>query len=238
MRRFLTCAALVAGVVLSAAAAWPARTLADAPAALRTQILRNPLVDRFGDIADLKPGAILVASRELGDPNFVRTVILLVHYDEDGAMGLVVNRPTSIPLGRVFESIEGAVDHTIAVYMGGPVAPTSAQALVRSTSPLPDGRAVVGEVHILGSALALTRRVSGPIDEHRFRVYLGYSGWGPGQLEGEVQKGSWHIFEGDATIVFDRDPDTLWMRQIRRVDVQRAGVGERPLHLAHRTAIR
>jgi putative transcriptional regulator len=239
MRRSLTCAALVVAALFATAATWPARTLAEAVATRPAQVLRSPLAGRYGDVEDLKPGAMLVASRELSDPNFVRTVILLVLYNnDDGAMGLIVNRRTSVPLGRLFESVEGAGDHTALVYAGGPVSPTSAQALVRSASPVPDGRPVVGEVHVLGSALALTRRVSGPIDEHRLRVYLGYSGWSPGQLEGEVRRGSWHIFEGDASIVFDRDPDTLWTRQIRRVDVQRAGAAHEPRQMVRNTSFR
>lgn len=190
------------------------------PAAVDAQVVRGPMPQRHGNVDDLKPGALLVSSRSLGDPNFVRTVILLVHHDEDGAMGLVLNRQTDIPIGRVFESIEAAREHTAPVFIGGPVAQTGAQALVRSSSAIADGRRVTGEVYVLGSAEALTRRVSGAIDADRFRLYLGYAGWGPGQLEDEVDDDAWHIFEGDAGVVFDRDPDTLWLRQIRRADVQ------------------
>ena len=221
MRRLLR-AAVVAAVL---AGAWPG---VPATATANAQSGFGPLPERYGEVADVRPGAILVASRALGDPNFVQTVILLVHHGEDGAMGLVLNRRTDIPLGAVFESIEGARDHSAPVFSGGPVVPTGAQALVRSSSPVADGRQVVGEVYVLGSALALTRRLSGPVDERRFRVYLGYAGWGPGQLEEEVRRRSWHIVDGEAAIVFDDDPDSLWQRQIRRANVQMAST--RPPH--------
>jgi len=178
------------------------------------------MLPRHGSVHDLMPGALLVASRGLGDPNFFHTVILLVHHDADGAMGLVLNRRTDVPIGRIFESLEAARDHTAPVFMGGPVALTGAQALVRSSSAIADGRRLVGDVYVLGSREALTRRLAGAIDADRFRLYLGYAGWGPGQLEDEVDDDAWHIFEASAGIVFDADPGTLWLRQIRRTDVQ------------------
>lgn len=197
-------------------------------AGVEAQGLRGPVPQRHGNVDDLKPGALLVAARSLGDPNFARTVILLVHHDEDGAMGLVLNRQTDIPIGRVFESIEAARDHTAPVFIGGPVAQTGAQALVRSSSTIADGRRVSDDVYVLGSREALTRRLTGAIDADRFRLYLGYAGWGAGQLEGEVDDDAWHILEANAGVVFDRDPDTLWLRQIRRTDVQMVSVPEQP----------
>lgn len=172
-----------------------------------------------GGVGDLAPGALLVASRALDDPSFVETVILLLHHGEQGAMGLIVNRRTTVPIARVFESDETVSHQVEPVFVGGPVARTGVQVLVRSSSPIADGRSVWRDIHLIGSAEALRRRLSGPTDAERFRVYLGYAGWSPGQLEREVETRSWHVLPPDADIVFDRDPDTLWTRQIRRTGV-------------------
>lgn len=207
---------LLAGAAVSAAPmSWPFAT-AD------VQMPRALVPPRHGSVDDLRPGALLVAARSLGDPNFFRTVILIVHHEASGAMGLVLNRRTEIPIGSLFESLEAARDHTAPVFMGGPVMQTGAQALVRSSTAIADGRRVADDVHILSSREALMRRLTGTIDADRFRLYLGYAGWGPGQLEDEVGEDGWHIFEANTEVVFDRNPDTLWNRQIRRTDVQLA----------------
>ena len=176
------------------------------------------------------PGSLLVASPGLGDPNFVHTVILLVRQSAEGTMGLVLNRRTEIPIGRVFESIEELRNLTAPVFAGGPVSPPTVQALVRSSGTIPDGTRVTDDVHVIGSAEALRRRLADGIEDDRFRLYLGYAGWGAGQLERELAAGGWHVLDAEAGVVFDREPDTLWRRVIRRTIVQSAaaGPGRRP----------
>lgn len=169
---------------------------------------------------DIGPGTLLVAVPGLPDPNFSETVVFVVHHTEDGTMGLVLNRRTDVTVGRLFESIDELRELTLPVFAGGPVARSSAQALVRSPRAIPDGRHIVGEVHIVNSAEALRRRLADEPGTDHFRLYLGYAGWAPGQLEAELDDGAWHVIEGDAAAVFDRDPDTLWRRVIRRTVVQ------------------
>jgi putative transcriptional regulator len=189
-------------------------------AALAPQTLRSPLTPlQTSRVKDLAPGALLVAARELADPNFVETVIVLVDHSEEGTMGLVVNRQTGVPLSRVFQKLPQAQRQSAPVYIGGPVSATSVQALVRSPKTLAQGRQVADDLHVIGTRRALEERLGSTTDQARFRVYLGYAGWAAGQLAQEVGVGAWHIFPADADVVFDPDPDTLWDRQIRQTEL-------------------
>ena len=104
------------------------------------------------DVDKLAPGRFLVASRDLGDPNFAQAVILLVQYsDEHGAMGLIVNRQTDVPLSRVFQDLKEAKDRTDPIYIGGPVERNSVMALLKSASKPEDAKRVFGDVYVISS---------------------------------------------------------------------------------------
>lgn len=166
----------------------------------------------------LRPGIFLVAARELSDPNFAETVVLVHRYDRTGAMGLIVNRRLDeLPLTRVFPSLPASSRRG---WEGGPVSRSGALALVRSTAK-PDETAelVVGDVYLLNSRSALERALEKGPAEATLRVYLGYAGWGPRQLDGEVALGGWHIFPATVGEVFDAAPGTLWKRLIRRTEL-------------------
>ena len=170
---------------------------------------------------ELATGRFLVASRTLGDPNFAETVILLVHYSEDdGTVGLIVNRQTDIPLSRVFRDIRGAKDRKDPVYMGGPVEPGSVLALLKSASKPEEATRIFGDVYLISSRALLEKSLAGGAETNTFRVYLGYAGWGVGQLEHEMELGAWHVLPADASTVFDPDPDAVWTRMIRRTELR------------------
>jgi putative transcriptional regulator len=172
----------------------------------------------------LAAGKLLVASRSLLDPNFAQRVVLLVDYGQDGAAGLVVNVRTDVPLSRAFGHLALGTNASHPVYAGGPVSPASAVALLQSPSPVAGARAVVDGVHVISTRELLERTLTTPADPNRFRVYLGRSGWGAGQLERETQSGAWHVFAADADLVFDSNPATLWRRLIQRTELQMASV--------------
>lgn len=197
---------------------WP--TLQPLPlAASGSQTTRSPFsLPPTGRVKDLAPGALLVAARGLPDPNFGETVVMLIDHSEEGTAGLVVNRQTDVPLSRVFQELPQAQNQSAPVYLGGPVSITAVQALVRSSKAVPQGRQVTGDIHVIGTRPALEERLASTTDPSRFRVYMGYAGWAPGQLEQEIGAGAWHIVAAEAAAVFDPDPDTLWHRQIRRTE--------------------
>ncbi len=175
----------------------------------------------MGQDATLAAGKFLVASRDLGDPNFSETVILLIRYDEEqGAMGLVVNRWSDLPLSRVFHDLKDAKDRTDEAYMGGPVEPGNVLALLKSSTKPDEAQRVFANVYLVSSKALLEKALADRAEPSVFHVYLGYAGWGPGQLEHEVELGAWHIMPPDVASVFDSDPETVWPRLIRRTELR------------------
>lgn len=165
-------------------------------------------------VGQLAAGTVLVAARNLPDPNFTDTVVLLIEYSADGAAGLVLNRSSGVPLSRALPSVEGASAVTAPAFIGGPVSRESLLALSRAEC---DGCvAVARDVHLVKSASVLTTLLADGADERRLRVYVGYAGWGTRQLEAEVRQGAWRVLAADARIVFDPDPSTQWRRMIER----------------------
>ena len=175
---------------------------------------------RPGALRELATGKVLIASRALGDPNFVQTVVLLADHNEQGSMGVVINRRSEIPVSSVFPHL--ARTWKAAIFIGGPVAPTGILALLRASTPPPDSRPVVADLHVITTREPLETLVrQGPGLTH-FRLYAGYAGWGPGQLERETAQGAWHVLSADPAIAFDSDPPTLWDREIRRTEARLA----------------
>lgn len=158
-------------------------------------------------------GMFLVAGRDLKDPNFARTVVLLVGYGEEGAVGVIVNRPSTARLPDLLPEVEAA-DELPPVYLGGPVAPAQMLMLVRSSSQPEEADAVFEDIYVSSSRTLLERLASeGGAD---LRVYAGYAGWAPGQLDWEIERGGWWLIPADAESIFDRDPDDVWPQLIRR----------------------
>jgi putative AlgH/UPF0301 family transcriptional regulator len=183
----------------------------------------------FAQTDDLAVGKFLVASRDLGDPNFAKTVILLVHYTEDqGAVGLVVNRATDVPISRVFQDFKEAKSRTDPVYVGGPVELNSVMALLRTASKPGNATRVFGDVYLISNKDQLRATMASAAESNVFHAYVGYAGWGAGQLEHEVDLGAWHIMPADAATVFHSDPDSVWPRLIRRTETQVALVPRIP----------
>jgi len=174
-------------------------------------------------------GRLLVASRDLGDANFAKTVILLVHYDEDqGAVGLVLNKRTDVPISRVFHDLKEASGRNDPVYIGGPVELNSVLALLKSASK-PDGAEhVFGDVYLIGKKDLLAQTMASHAEASVFHTYIGYAGWQGGQLEHEVDLGAWHVMPADAATVFHADPDSVWPRLIHQTETQIAGIPSIP----------
>ena len=186
-----------------------------------TVLLVLTLVSGMGQAASLVAGQFLVASRELGDPNFAESVILLIQYDSDhGAMGLIVNRRTDVTLARVFSDLKEAKGRTDTVYVGGPVELDNVLALLKSESKPEDSKHVFGDVYLVSSKALLEKTLSAQVESKSFRVYVGYAGWGAGQLEHEIALGGWHIMAADACSVFHSEPESVWPRLIRRTEQQ------------------
>lgn len=163
------------------------------------------------------PGRLLLASPALREETFHRTVIYLVEHDEDGTVGLVLNRPTRTPVGQVLPDWQDAVCEPSVVFTGGPVMVDGALCLGRvSGDPAADGpglRRVRGELATIDldtDVALITARAS------QLRVFAGHSGWAAGQLAGELARGAWYVVEGQMADVFSDDPRPMWERVLRR----------------------
>jgi putative AlgH/UPF0301 family transcriptional regulator len=173
---------------------------------------------------DLGPGKLLVASRELADPNFAETVILIVHYDNESVVGLMLNRRTDLPLSRVFAQLKTAKGLSDPVYLGGPVETPSVFALLRSTDKLEGAEHVFGGVYWISAKATLEKTMSSHPRPDVFHVYLGYAGWNTNQLRNEVRLGGWFIFQADNQTIFDANPDSLWREMIKKTELKMARV--------------
>lgn len=198
----------VGGLLLLVAG--PVATLLAAPPTTPLQPGRDVIVRELG------AGKLLVAARNLPDPNFTDTVVFLVQHSAEGAAGVVINRPSGIPVSRALPNVVAGTGAGATTFIGGPVSQQDVLALSRTACaacPL-----VARDVYLVNSADALKERLTAGADERQLRVYLGYAGWGAGQLEMETRRGGWRVLDADARVVFDPDPETLWRRLIRRTE--------------------
>lgn len=163
----------------------------------------------------LGKGIFLVASRGLVDPNFVKSVVLLVAHGEEGAMGVVVNRPTQLPLDKALPDIKALQGRQDVVYIGGPVGVGQVTLLLRAASPPEDALHVFQDVYFSGSLTTLMEYLNQEDPAYTVHAYAGYAGWGAGQLEGEVNRGDWHLVEADANTLFNTEPERIWRDLIR-----------------------
>jgi len=174
-----------------------------------------------GSREELAKGKFLVASRQLQDPNFRETVVLLIEYGLDGAMGLVINRPSAVKLAAVFPDIKELKQRKDTIYVGGPVAANQMLLLIRSTKTPEQSTRVTDNVYLSSSWKVLERLMKRKAtNDERFRLFAGYAGWAPSQLDFERTRGDWHVLKADAETVFAQNPSELWPELIRRVTVK------------------
>ena len=179
-----------------------------------------------GAVKALAPGKLLIAARELPDPNFARTVVLIVEHDDRSTMGLVVNRQSEVTLATVFKQVKPGTGPAPAFFLGGPVQTDAVVGLVRATDAPggDDTRRVFGDVYLLSGRAPLEHQIVAGADANRCRVYVGYAGWASGQLEEETVQHAWYVLPGTADLVFDAHPDSLWDRLIVRTEGLSAGI--------------
>lgn len=161
-------------------------------------------------------GKLLVASPDLSDPNFERSVIYVIDHDEGGAIGVVLNRPAGTDVDEVLPALAQRSAAPQVMFVGGPI---SKQGIICLCPAFRPGEQPSGFHHISGTLgrLDLEDHLEGPdaaVDQ--LRLFAGYAGWGPGQLDGELIIDSWSICDVHPDDPLDRDPDTLWQRVLKR----------------------
>jgi putative transcriptional regulator len=171
-------------------------------------------------------GQLLLASPALLDPNFRRTVVLIGVHSEEGALGVVLNRPSAVTVEEAVPQLQSAVAGDEPVFLGGPVQPASVVLLAEFADPAPAGMLVVGRIGFPAAdtdmdelAQATTRR----------RVFAGFAGWGEGQLDAEVDHGDWIAASALPEDVFTDLPEELWSTVLTRKGGSYALLARMPL---------
>lgn len=161
-------------------------------------------------------GKLLVATPKLDDPNFARTVVLMLAHDENGALGVVLNRPLEASVDAALPGWSALVEPPAVLFQGGPVEPDTALAVARMVSD----REAAGFTPLTGrmGLLDVSRGPEGlPIDDvEALRVFGGYAGWGNGQLDQEIAQEAWFVVDSEAHDPFAPDPANLWRDVLRR----------------------
>jgi putative transcriptional regulator len=174
-------------------------------------------------------GRLLVANPLLVDPNFSRTVVLMIEHDDDGALGLVLNRPSGTAVGEIIDQWAPLAADPDVFFLGGPVSPDSVICLGRISSAVAPGagRRVVGNIATVD--LDEDPVVAGFAE---VRLFAGYAGWGPGQLDGELGANGWLVVDARPGDALDPDPATMWRRVVARQPGSTAWLATFPEDLA------
>ncbi|MEO2036340.1 MAG: YqgE/AlgH family protein [Planctomycetaceae bacterium] len=169
-------------------------------------------------MSDCLDGEFLIAADHLREQNFYRTVVLILEHNDDGAMGLVVNRPSSIAVDAALGG-KSPLSLDAPVFIGGPVETSALFVLHNHLRPGLQDREVVPGLFLAGSDDSLHAVVNpdSQTDQHgHFRVYCGYAGWGSEQLESEISRGDWLSVPADSGTVLEEDPYGIWEVCTRR----------------------
>ncbi|HEY0679100.1 MAG TPA: YqgE/AlgH family protein [Chitinophagaceae bacterium] len=161
----------------------------------------------------LEPGILLIADPFLKDPNFMRTVVFLCEHQEEGSFGFVLNRSYDYSLN---ELVSGLEDLKIPVFYGGPVQIDTIHFLHQYPEQIPGGFEITDGIYWGGdfeTAIKLIREKE--IDPNRIRFYIGYSGWGSGQLNDELKEKSWLTVQASRKIIFHKQTDEIWKDSLR-----------------------
>jgi putative transcriptional regulator len=155
----------------------------------------------------------LIAGPGLLDPNFWRTVVLIIEHTEEGALGLVLNRPSETTVGEAVPQLEELVDAGDRLFIGGPVQPSSVMVLAEFEDPGDAALVAFDDVGVLGTGPSPDERAAGV---RRGRAFVGHAGWGPGQLDAELERGDWILEPARNDDAFCANARELWSEVLTR----------------------
>jgi putative transcriptional regulator len=159
---------------------------------------------------DAKLGQLLIAKDSMADPRFRETVILVTRHGGHAAVGVVLNRPSGLVLSDIFPSADSLSERTDRVFFGGPVSRDAMVLLFRSDEVTEHALPVAEGLYLTTDAALLEKRLRRSGSGADMRIFLGYAGWAPGQLEAELMRGDWYTLEVDAKTIFEKDPKRIW----------------------------
>lgn len=172
-------------------------------------------------------GQLLIAGPRLIDPNFWRTVVLIVDHNEEGAFGMVLNRPSETNVGEAVPELDTLVDSDDPLFIGGPVQPSSVITLARFEDIDDAALPAFGDIGVLGTGGPKFEQLGDRVLEAR--AYVGHSGWGPGQLDAELERDDWIVEPARPEDVFSSSPRELWVDVLTRKGGSYALVARMPV---------
>jgi putative transcriptional regulator len=175
---------------------------------------------------DSARGQLLIAGPALVDPNFWRAVVLVVEHSEEGAFGLVLNRPSETSVGDAVPELEDVIDPAESLFIGGPVQPASVVILGHFEDPGDAALLAFDDVGVLAATSSLEEMSVGL---RAARAFVGHSGWGPGQLESELERDDWIVEPARLQDAFSAAPRDLWAAVLTRKGGSYALVARMPL---------
>lgn len=158
-------------------------------------------------------GQVLIAGPPLLDPNFWRTIVLVVEHSEEGALGLVLNRPSETTVAEAVPELEELIDSEQSLFIGGPVQPSAVIVLAQFEDPSDAALMAFADIGVLGTGSAPSEAVAGV---RRGRAFVGHAGWGPGQLDNELERGDWILEPARQEDVFSDASRDLWSEVLTR----------------------
>ncbi len=172
--------------------------------------------DAAGAASALAPakGRLLVATEQVGSDVFKQSVVLVLAHGEGGTAGLILNRPTEMPLSKILPQYKAPVADRM-MYRGGPVQPFNLIMLIRTKRTHPTMSAIFGDLYVAEGARAFVHIAEQLTADEKLRAYAGLSGWAPGQLEAEISRGDWLVVPGSMADVLSDAPEGLWRRLMK-----------------------
>src|SRR3954454_12321923 len=171
-------------------------------------------------------GGLLIAAPTLPDGNFSRTVVLMAEHNQDGAMGVILNRPATVTVGEAVEDLAGMVDPDEPIYVGGPVQQQSVIVLAEFEDEALAGELILPSIGFAGAGSDFDELASATL---RARIFAGCAGWAPGQLEEELEREDWIVADPDPDDLFADDPEELWAVVLRRLGGNYALIATMPV---------
>jgi putative transcriptional regulator len=193
-------------------------TVAAAAGLDKTALYTTKLHNHY--VTSPEKGMLLVARREMPDPRFRQSVILLAAYDEAGALGLIINRKSTAKLENLVPDVRALDKQGHHVFFGGPVGLEQLKLLVRSEFEPQDAIHIVDDLFISGSHETLEQMLKLDKTPKEFRIYLGYAGWGPEQLGSEIERHDWYLHKASIEDIFSNHLDSMWRELIDLYDPQ------------------
>ncbi len=175
-----------------------------------------------GSDADPMSSIFLVARKELPDPFFRDSVVLVTHRAGPVPVGVIINRPTQLTVARVIPDLDQSPARETKVFFGGPVSAQALMVVFRAEAPPKDAIEVLEGVYLSSSAEVLRELLGRKVPAQGVRLFAGHASWAPGQLEAEIARRDWHLVRADARTLFESKPEDLWRELERRASAKMA----------------